>query len=121
MESIADRIAREVTSWPGVVAVPHRFGGVEFRVGHRELGHLHGDRLADLPFPRRIRARLVDEGRAAPHHVLPDSGWVSYRIRGESGVAEAIALFRLNYDRPWRTEPDSKTDPTPASSTSNYS
>jgi luciferase-like monooxygenase len=100
----ADRITNEVTSWPGVTAMPHRFGGVEFRLGRRELGHLHGDRLADLPFPIRVRRDLVAAGRASVHHVLPDSGWVSLRIRTEADVTGAIELFRLNYDRPWRSD-----------------
>lgn len=47
----ADRIRAEVGSWDGVEVRPHRFGGIEFRLGRRELGHLHGDRIADLPFP----------------------------------------------------------------------
>ncbi len=100
--SSAERIQHEVASWPGVVAAPHRFGGVEFRVDRRELGHLHGSRLADLPFPTRVRERLVHEGQAEPHHVLPDSGWVSVRIRSDADVDHVIELFRLNYDRPWR-------------------
>ena len=99
MEDIAAHIEREVTSWEGVTAHPHRFGGVEFRLGRRELGHLHGDRLADLPFHRTIRDMLVETGRAAPHHVLPDSGWVSRRIAGEDDVADVIELFRLSYER----------------------
>jgi Luciferase len=102
--AIADRIEGELRSWPGVTAVPHRFGGVEFRLGRRELGHLHGSRLADLPFPVKVRERLVREGQASRHHILPESGWVSRYIRGEQDVAPVIALFRLNYERPWRTE-----------------
>lgn len=47
----------------------------------------------------RIRDELVAAGRAQPHHVLPDSGWVSRRIHGQEDVADVIALFRLNYDR----------------------
>jgi hypothetical protein len=94
-----ERIRREVLRWPGVTEAPHRFGGVEFLLGRRELGHLHGDRLADLPFPVRIREQLVREGRARPHHVLPQSGWVSYPIRSEADVPGAIELFRLAYDR----------------------
>ena len=94
-----ERIRREVLGWPGVTEAPHRFGGVEFRLGRREIGHLHGDRLADLPFPVHVREELVREGRARPHHVLPDSGWVSYPIRGEADVPGAIALFRLSYER----------------------
>ncbi len=99
MESIAIQIEREVLSWPNVTARPHRFGGVEFHVNQHEIGHLHGDRLADLPFPVRLRRELVAGGRASPHHILPDTGWVSYYIRSAADLAGAIALFRLNYDR----------------------
>lgn len=94
-----ERIRREVLAWPGVVEAAHRFGGVEFRLGRREIGHLHGDRLADLPFPVRVRAELVREGRARPHHVLPESGWVNYPIGGAEDVPGAIELFRLSYQR----------------------
>jgi hypothetical protein len=94
-----ERIEREVGSWDGVSAVPHRFGGVEFRLGGRELGHLHGDALADLPFPRRIAAMLVETGRAERHHVLPDSGWVTRHIRDEEDVEAVVELFRLAYER----------------------
>lgn len=98
MAGIAEKIEREVASWDGVEARPHRFGGVEFRVRGHEIGHLHGNRLADLPFPVRVRKELVAEGRARLHHVLPESGWVSYPIRGEEDVEGALELFRLNYD-----------------------
>jgi hypothetical protein len=93
------RIEHEVAGWEGVTAAPHRFGGTEFRLGRRELGHLHGDALADLPFPRRIGERLVETGRAERHHVLPDSGWVTKRIRTDEDVEETIELFRLAYER----------------------
>jgi len=99
----AETIEAVVTSWPGVVAESHRFGGREFRVGRRELGRVHGDTLVDLAFPVRIRRELVEQGRASLHHVLPETGWVSFYIQAPDDVAKAIALFRLNYDRPWLT------------------
>ena len=55
MASIREKIEGEVAGWEGVEARPHRFGGVEFRVRGHEIGHLHGSRLADLPFPVRMR------------------------------------------------------------------
>jgi luciferase-like monooxygenase len=93
---VAEEIERELTSWEGVEAHPHRFGGVEFRIGRRELGHLHGDRFADLPFPRRIRDELIAAGRARAHHVLPDSGWVTVPM---DDVPALIELFRMGYER----------------------
>lgn len=97
--SIRARLVDEVGSWPGVTVARHRYGGIEFRVGRRELGHLHGDYLADLPFPVATRRELVAAGRVMPHHILPHSGWVSYPIRDLAATAGAVVLFRLAYDR----------------------
>src|SRR5262245_11024984 len=93
-----ETVRRAVAGWNGVTTHRHRFGGIEFRHGRRELGHLHGT-IADLPFPRRIRDDLVAQGRAKPHHVLPASGWVTVPMRTTSEVANVIDLFRQNYDR----------------------
>lgn len=98
-ETIRDRIAGEVLAWPGVTQAPHRFGGMEFRYNRSELGHVHGDTLADLPFPMRLRDDLVQSGRASSHHILPESGWVSFWIRGPEDVPAVVALFRLQYER----------------------
>jgi len=97
-------VRTEVGSWHGVTIHKHRFGGIEFRLGSRELGHLHGS-IADLPFPRRIRDELVAAGRARPHHVLPNSGWVTASMRTDSEVASVIELFRHNYERATQSAP----------------
>jgi len=106
-ESIADQIQREVASWPGVTVEAYRGGLVFFHVGRREIGHLHGDRLADLPFPVRIREELVAGGKADLHYIHPKSGWITYYIRGERDIEPIIAPFRLNYGRPWLKRPSS--------------
>ena len=96
--SVRARIDSAVASWEGISRHPHRFGGIEFRFGKREIGHLHGDTLLDVPFPRRVHDELIAAGQAAPHHVLPDSGWVSFRISGGDDVEAAVALLRRSYD-----------------------
>ena len=63
----------------------------------RKLGHIHGDRVADLPFPMDIRNKLVNSGRVL-HHFLPQSGWVSYWIKGEQDIPSVIELFKMRYD-----------------------
>jgi len=93
-----DAVNREVLSWEGVTVHSHRFGGVEFRLGRRELGHIHTT-IADLPFPRAIRDELIAAGRARPHHVLPDSGWVTAPMLTDADVINVIRLFRHNYER----------------------
>ena len=98
MANIAEQIHQAVTKWQDVSAEPHRFGGTEYRVRHREIGHMHGNRQADLPFPVRVREQLIAEGRASPHHLLPETGWVTFYIRSEQDVPRVIDLFRLNYE-----------------------
>jgi hypothetical protein len=99
MKSAGELIRETVMSWPGVAAVPHRFGGTEYLYGKKEMGHVHGDRLADLPMPRRLRDELIAAGRAQPHHVLPQTGWVSVWIDGPQDATGVIELFRMQYER----------------------
>jgi hypothetical protein len=80
-----EAVRQAVASWEGVTTHDHRFGGIEFRLGRRELGHLHRS-FADLPFPRRIRDELVRAGRAKPHHILPEFGWVTVPMRTATEV-----------------------------------
>jgi hypothetical protein len=48
----------------------------------------------------KTRNELVSSGRASPHHVMPQSGWVSYWIeKGEDDLAAIIGLFRLRYEQ----------------------
>jgi hypothetical protein len=98
VESLSEMVGREVLGWPGVEARPHRFGGIEFRLRGHEIGHLHGNRMADLPFPVMIRRELVAEGKAEPHHLLPRTGWVSYYPCGPEDAPAVVELFRLNYE-----------------------
>ena len=99
MKKAGELIGEAVASWPGVTAVAHRFGGTEYRYGKKEMGHVHGDRLADLPVPRRLHDELIAQGRAQPHHVLPESGWISVWIEGPEDANSVIELFRMQYDR----------------------
>jgi hypothetical protein len=101
LNSIAELIEREVASWPGVTVEAYRGGMVFFHVGRREIGHLHGGRFADLPFPVRIREQLVGAGKADLHYLHPKSGWITCYIRSEQDVEGVVELFRLNYGRPW--------------------
>lgn len=92
-------IEREVMGWPGVALGDTGRGGLQFDYGKVELGHLHGDTSADLPFPKKVRDELIEQGRASVHPPLPDSGWVRRKMDGPEDAAAVIELFRMNYDR----------------------
>jgi hypothetical protein len=98
--SARDEITAEVTSWPGVHAAPGDLGELGFKVGRREIGHLHGDRAAHFSFPKKLWAELREQGRIVPHPVFPEShGLAARSIANDADVSDVIALFRLNYDR----------------------
>ncbi len=94
----AEKIATAMGGLGGVMARPHRFGGTEYRLGRREIGHVHSDHLVDIPFTKKIREELVTAGRAERHHILPESGWVSVYLRQTSDVERAIDLLRFSFE-----------------------
>ena len=99
-QTASERITEDVTSWPGVEAGLGSRGEYGFRVGRRELGHLHGDFAAHFSFPKQVWAELEAEGRITYHPVFPGrEGPASRAIRDEADVSDVIALMRLNYDR----------------------
>jgi hypothetical protein len=100
MSKVIEIIEKEILSWPYVTVGSHRFGGIEFRLNKKEMGHIHSEGLADIPFPMKIRDKLVNSGRVKPHHVLPQSGWVSYWFHNseKEDIATVIELFKLRYE-----------------------
>ena len=98
--SASDQITQEVTSWPGVEAGPGRRGEFSFKLGRREIGHLHGDHAAHFMLPKDLFAELHAAGRVVHHPVFPGKqGPAARRIASDDDVRDVIALMRLNYER----------------------
>jgi Family of unknown function (DUF5519) len=98
--SASEQIIAAVTTWPGVESGPGERGEYAFKVGGREIGHLHGDRAAHFFFPRPVWAELLRQGRITPHPVFPGArGPAARPIDGAGDVQDVVALLRLNYDR----------------------
>ena len=93
-------ITDEVTAWPGVTAGHGSRGEYGFTVGRKQIGHLHGDRVAHFGFPKAVWQELYDAGRITYHPVFPDKkGWAARQIESDDDVRDVIAMLRLNYDR----------------------
>ena len=96
----SEQITEKVTSWPGVTAATGRRGEFAFKVGGREIGHLHGDHAAHFAFPKNVAARLRKQGRIADHPIFPGkAGLGARRITSKADIDDVIKLLRLNYDR----------------------
>ena len=100
MPTASEQIIAEVTSWPGVTAVDGERGELSFRLGKREIGHLHGDHAAHFAFPRDVAAELRAAGRIGPHPAFPEHPKLAARrIAAPADVEDTIALLRANYER----------------------
>jgi Family of unknown function (DUF5519) len=96
----SEQITTEVTSWPGVSTGHGRRGDFAFTVGRKEIGHLHGDRVAHFGFPKHVWQELFDEGRIGYHPVFPGKpGFGARAIESDADVRDVIELLRLNYER----------------------
>jgi len=95
LEELEDAVA----SWPRISVHSHRFGGREFRFANAEVGHIHYGGIVDIPFPRSVRDALLAEGLAEEHRWVPNSGWITFHVRGEWDVKHAVWLMRLSYLR----------------------
>ena len=88
-----------VSSWPQISVHPHQFSAREFRFKKAEVGHVHDGGIVDIPFPRPIHDALLAEGLAEEHQWVPNSGWVTFRVRSDKDLQHAIWLMRLSYFR----------------------
>jgi predicted DNA-binding protein (MmcQ/YjbR family) len=93
-----EKIHHAMIECEGVSSATHRFGGTEYKLGKREIGHVHGNHLVDIPFPMEIRNEVIEKGEALPHHILPESGWVSVYLKNEENVERAITLLKRSYE-----------------------
>ena len=99
MMNFLKMLEEDVSAWPSISAHPHRFGGKEFLFGSAEVGHMHEGGIVDIPFPRSVRDVLLAEGLAEQHRWVPNSGWITFRVRSEQDLKHAFWLLRLSYLR----------------------
>lgn len=92
-----DEIEETVLSWKGTYIQMHEYGGIQFNVNNKEIGHIHSNGLLDVLFKKEVKALLIKEGRACEHHTFTQSGWISFYIKTENDKKYAIELLEYSY------------------------
>lgn len=96
--TLIQQFVETICQWDGVNPTSHRFEGTEFKFGRVEVGHIHhGNGMVDIPFTVKVREALVHENLAQHHHMLEDSGWITFFIHDDADLNHAIWLMRLSY------------------------
>lgn len=94
-----DSLEAFIQALPDCSITVHRYGGSQFNYQGKEFAHLHSHGLLDILFNQQIKKSLIAEGKALPHHVFPQSGWISFYIRTEADLVKALDLLQQAYER----------------------
>lgn len=104
LQGPAGELAETIARWPGVAAFTHwELGspgvvdGSEFHVGDPELGHIHLDGTAHVPFDSKLASLLVRNGLGRTPSW--SNAWITYPVRSSADVQHASWLFGLAYAR----------------------
>jgi Family of unknown function (DUF5519) len=97
-DELLGEVERRVLAWPGTTSESGRFHSVAFRYGKREIGHVHRDRIADLPVTPEMREEVLSKGRARPHRA-GSKGYISYPVEDNEDVSAVLDILGRNYER----------------------
>jgi hypothetical protein len=97
-DKLLAEVERVVLGWPGTTSESGRFDSIAFRYGKREIGHVHRDRIADLPVTPEIREEVLSKGRARPHRA-GSKGYVSFPVEDREDVSAVLDILGRNYER----------------------
>ncbi|MGZ4035351.1 MAG: luciferase domain-containing protein [Bacteroidia bacterium] len=92
-----DEIEKTVLSWDGTSLKMHRYGGIQFNIKNKEIGHIHSNGLMDVLLKKEIKEQLIREKKVQYHHVFANSGWISFYIQSEEDKKYAIELLEYSY------------------------
>jgi hypothetical protein len=92
-----DEIELEVMKWENISVVNHKYGGMQFNKNGHEIGHIHGNGLLDIPFNKKLKHLLMEEGKINEHHTIKNSGWSSFYIQSKDDKGYALKLLQESY------------------------
>jgi MFS family permease len=103
---IASSLIDEITKWEGIMVRPHPFGGFQFKLNGADIGHVHGDKLADLPLSSHVRQKisLLKKDNDINHHpakyqIYRETGWVAYYLNDIQDLSVLLQHFKSQYER----------------------
>jgi hypothetical protein len=91
------QLINNVKEWPEIETHAYIYGGTEFRLFNKSIGHVHSNGMLDLPFVKHLRKVLLEKNLVQIHHVHSTINWVSYLIENPEKTKEAEHFLLLSY------------------------
>jgi len=69
-----------------------------FFVGRKMFMHIHGYGHCDIRLPKVVQERVLAEGMAQRHHWAPKAGFVTFIVKEENDLEQAMELIKKSYE-----------------------
>jgi hypothetical protein len=92
-------LRQRILSLPGVTE--RQNAGIHedaFFVGRTMFVHIHGHGHCDIRLAREDQERVLAEGKASSHRWAPERGYVTFVVRNENDLAQAMELIQMSHD-----------------------
>jgi len=78
-----DELEEDVARMPETTIGIHKYGGTQFNYKGREFAHVHSNGLLDILLNKELKQSLMLERKIKDHHVLKNSGWISFHLHNK--------------------------------------
>jgi Family of unknown function (DUF5519) len=69
-----------------------------FFVGGKMFMHIHGHGHCDIRLSNGDQERVLAKGKALSHRWAPEAGYVTFIVRDEGDLKEAMGLIRVSHE-----------------------
>jgi hypothetical protein len=85
-----------ISSLPNVKKDKHLYGSIEWRYKNKPIGHIHGNCIVDILFPKEIQSRLLLDHRVAQNKYAKNG--ISIHLKANEDIDFAIKILTQSYN-----------------------
>ena len=89
------KIDSVISLLPNIKKGQHLYGSIEWRYKNKPIGHIHGNRIVDILFPKEIQANLLLDNRVTQNKYVKYG--VSLYLKTNEDIDFAIELLTQSY------------------------
>lgn len=90
------RIDAAISSLSYISKGRHLYGSIEWRYKNKPIGHIHGNHVVDVPFPKEVQTDLLMNGRVVQNKYAKNG--ISLYLKNSEDIDFAIKLLQQSYN-----------------------
>lgn len=85
-----------ISSLPYIKKGKHLYGSIEWRYKNKPIGHIHGNRIVDILFPKEIQSNLLLDNRVSQNKYAKNG--ISIHLKNKDDIEFAIKVLTDSYN-----------------------